>query len=214
MNASTIEEISKLVNSKMEEIITKISDPQPREILVSMYGDIKYIENILMTQSQLTNEKDQENMNLKKEIELLKSNLEFAMGKDISNNQEILEQQAEQEMEPEEKANETEEVAYLHSTIFKRIDANRQELRIAIPDHEISKNIERICDEVAGMTKSIDSLRETMDKKIAENDKLKEEINKLQISLNVAMGKTDQISTLQEEAAVEMNTELVGRKFM
>ena len=98
MSASTIEEISKIINTKLEEIINNTEDVRAKETLIGMYNKIKNIESITLTQNQLTNEKEQENMNLKKEIELLKSNLEFAMGKDVSDNQAMLEAQAKKEM--------------------------------------------------------------------------------------------------------------------
>ena len=217
MSASTIEEISKIINTKLEEIINNTEDVRAKETLIGMYNKIKNIESITLTQNQLTNEKEQENMNLKKEIELLKSNLEFAMGKDVSDNQAMLEAQAKKEMvvgieQPSLENEELTQQPSTEATLYRLVDQDRLELRVAIKDHETSKEIERICDETLGMVKTVETLRNTMNKKDIENIKLKEEISKLQLSLDFAMGKVEQ-GPVEEEARVEMHIEEMENKF-
>ena len=217
MSASTIEEISKIINTKLEEIINNTEDVRAKETLIGMYNKIKNIESITLTQNQLTNEKEQENMNLKKEIELLKSNLEFAMGKDVSDNQAMLEAQAKKEMvvgieQPSLENEELTQQPSTEATLYRLVDQDRLELRVAIKDHETSKEIERICDETLGMVKTVETLRNTMNKKDIENIKLKEEISKLQLSLDFAMGRGEQ-GPVEEEARVEMHIEEMENKF-
>ncbi len=219
MTNDSIKALSDEIVEKIDKIKKSTEDAELRKRMDDLYYNLKRIESVALTQGQLTNEKEQENMNLKKEIELLKYSLDFAMGKDKADAQEVLEAQAvkgmnqkEEEKENTNSKNENEDTdEFGIKEVLREMNNETIELKSILRDS--SRDLDDIYLDTLKIANNTFQQRKVMVSKNSENLKLKKEIDGLQLALDYATGKIEQ-GPVEEEAAVEMHTEEMERKFM